>query len=91
MPDWWPPLLLCVFASHMPFFAWRWRRTGEVRYAATALTFTLLAVAYALRVFAPEWRWGGVSAYTFVRVPALAAAVVSIGLLVRHHVARLRA
>ena len=46
-------LLLIVFATHLPLFAWRWRRTGERRHAATTLTFGLLVVTYALRVFAP--------------------------------------
>ena len=54
MPDWWTPLCLFVFVTHMPFFAWRYRRTGEVRFAATTLTFALLSVTYAVRVFAPE-------------------------------------
>ncbi len=84
MPDWWPALLLGVFATHLPFFAWRWRRSGERRHAATTLTFALLVATYGLRVFAPELHVGGVSLFRAVRACAWAAAALSIGLLVRH-------
>ncbi len=91
MPEWTPELLLFVFATHMPFFAWRWRRTGELRYAATTLTFGLLVVTYTLRVFAPDASWFAAPAYTWARIPAWISAVVSVGLLVRHVVSgRLR-
>lgn len=91
MPEWMPQLLLFVFATHMPFFAWRYHRTREVRHAATAITFALLAIAYALRVFAAEATSGGVPLHAYVRVPAWVSALVSIGLLVRHYASRLRA
>jgi hypothetical protein len=81
-----PLLLLFVFATHMPFFAWRYRRTRELRYAATALTFGLLAVTYALRIFAPQVEGGGLPLYAYVRVPAWIAAAVSIGMLLNHHI-----
>jgi len=84
----WPWLLLLVFATHLPFFAWRWWRTREIRHAATTLTFSLLVIVYALRVFAPEWRWLGAPAHQLLRLPALAAAAVSIGLLLRHRMRR---
>jgi hypothetical protein len=87
VPEWTPELLLFVFASHAPFFAWRFRRTREPRHAATSVTFVLLAAVYALRVFAPEASWGGVALYRIARVPALCAAALSLGLLVRHHLA----
>ena len=74
----------------MPFFAFRWARTRELRYAATTVTFSLLTIAYGIRVFAPEAMIGGASLFTIVRVPALVAAAVSIGLLVRHHAQRFR-
>ncbi len=90
MPDWMPLLLLFVFATHMPFFAWRYRRTREIRHAATALTFALLAILYALRVFAADAALGGVPLYSYVRVPAWISAAISIGLLLRHHASRLR-
>lgn len=86
-----PSLLLFVFATHMPFFAWRYQRTGELRHAATALTFALLAVAYALRVFAPEARLGDLPLHRWVQGPAWLSAAVSIGLSLRHQVGRLRA
>jgi hypothetical protein len=85
-----PQLLLFVFATHGPFFAWRWRRSGEVRHAATALTFALLTGVYALQVFAPDWNWRGVPLYRWVRIPALLAAALSLGLLLRHALHRLR-
>ena len=84
MPDWWPILLLVVFATHMPFFAWRWRRTRAPRHAATTLTFCLLIVTYALRVFAPEAELGRWPLYAWVRAPAWIAAAVSLGLLFAH-------
>lgn len=84
MPDWWPALLLFVFASHGPFFAWRWARTGEARHAATTLTFALLTGAYALRVFAPGAAWGDVPLWRGARVVAWCAAAVSLGMLARH-------
>jgi hypothetical protein len=86
-----PTLLLVVFATHLPFFVWRYRRTGEIRFAATALTFSLLVVAYGLRVFAPGVAARGVPLHHLVQVPAWACAAVSIGLLVRHHLGRRRA
>ncbi len=85
-----PLLLLFVFATHMPFFAWRYRQTRELRYAATALTFALLAILYALRVFAAQAALGGVPLTAYVRVPAWISAAISIGLLLRHHASRLR-
>jgi hypothetical protein len=51
-------VLLFVFTTHLPFFAWRWRATGERRYAATTLTFALLVVTYGLAVFAPQLHVG---------------------------------
>ncbi len=90
MPAWMPLLLLFVFATHMPFFAWRYRRTREVRHAATALTFALLAVTYALRLFAPHVDEGGVPLYVYVRVPAWISAVISLGMLLNHHISRAR-
>ena len=85
-----PELLLFVFATHLPFFLFRWARSREIRYAATSVTFALLAIAYAIRVFAPQATIGGVSLFAIARVPAWAAAAVSIGLLLRHHARRLR-
>jgi hypothetical protein len=90
MPDWMPALFLFVFVTHMPFFAWRYRKTREIRHAATALTFALLAIVYALRVFAQGATCGGVPLYRTVQVPAWISAAISIGLLLRHHLARLR-
>jgi hypothetical protein len=86
----WPVVLLCVFSTHLPFFAWRWRRTRELRYAATTLTFALLVLTYSLRVFAPDLRIGDVELHKAVRVLAWTAAAVSIGMLVRHWAGRLR-
>ena len=87
MPAWWPQLGLFVFVTHMPFFAWRWVKTGELRYGATTLTFALLTVTYAIRVFAPELRLGGAEGFAlwqWVRVPAWIAAAASLTLLARH-------
>jgi len=83
-------LLLIVFATHLPFFAWRWRRTGERRHAATTLTFGLLVVTYALRVFAPEFGIAGLPAWQVARVPAWACAALSLGLLAHHWLGRWR-
>jgi hypothetical protein len=91
MPDWWPKLLLFVFATHGPFFAWAWVRTREPRHAATTLTFALLTVAYALRVFAPEAALGDTPAWQVARVPAWMAAALSLSLLARHALEKLRA
>ena len=90
LPAWWPALLLFVFATHLPFFAWRWWKTGERRHAATTLTFTLLIATYAIRVFAPGLRVAGVSVFWTFRVAAWPSAAVSITLLVRHHAGRVR-
>ncbi len=90
MPDWTPALLLLVFATHLPLFAWRWRKTGESRYAATCLTFGLLVVAYALRVFAPDAALAGLRLHPLIRSAALASAAVSIGWLLVHVASRLR-
>ena len=84
MPEWTPQLLLFVFVTHMPFFAWRWRRTGEVRYAATTLTFGLLVITYTLLVFAPDAQWFAAPAYMWVRIPAWISALVSSGLFMNH-------
>jgi len=85
----WPRVLLFVFTTHLPFFAWRWRATGERRYAATTLTFALLVITYGLAVFAPQLRVGDTPLFQIVRVVAWASAALSIGLLVRHHAGRL--
>ena len=74
-------LLLGVFAVHLPFFIWRLRSTGELRYAATSVTFGLLVSAYALRVFAPELHVAGISLHAAVRAVALVSAAVSLSLL----------
>lgn len=84
MPHWFPALLLFVFATHGPAFAWRWSRTREARHAATTVTFALLTVAYGLRVFAPQAAWGDLSLWQAVRVVAWASAAVSLSLLGRH-------
>ena len=81
MPDWWTPLCLFVFVTHLPFFAWRWRKTGELRFAATSLTFALLSLTYGLRLFAPEATLGATPAWELLRVVAWAAAAVSLTLL----------
>jgi len=86
----WPVVLLFVFSTHLPFFAWRWWRTRELRYGATTLTFALLVVTYSLRVFEPDLRIGDVELHKAVRVLAWTAAVASIGMLVRHWVGHLR-
>ncbi len=82
MPEWMDKLLLFVFTTHMPFFAWRYYQTGELRYAATAFTFALLALMYGLRVFAPGVAVNDVPLHAYIRVPAGIAAALSIGLLV---------
>jgi hypothetical protein len=86
-----PPLFLFVFVTHMPFFAWKYWQTREVRFAATTFTFALLAITYALRLLAPDAAVDGIALYWYVRVPAWASAVISIGLLLRHHLSRMRA
>ncbi len=75
----------------MPFFAWRWRVTRAPRFAATTLTFALLSLTYALRVFAPELGLGERPLWQWARVPAWIAAAVSLTLLARHQAGRLRA
>ena len=80
----WPRVLLFVFATHLPFFVWRWHATGERRYAATTLTFALLVITYGLGVFAPQLRIGDTPLFAIVRVVAWASAAVSIAILVRH-------
>lgn len=82
-------LLLVVFAVHLPIFALRWRRTREVRFAATTLTFALLVAAYAFRVFAPGLAIGARPAHELVRAVALATAAVSIGMLAWHGIRRI--
>ena len=75
-------LLLGVFATHLPFFVWRYRATRELRYAATSFTFALLVVTYALRLYAPEVQVAGVSLHESVHTLALIAAALSVSLLV---------
>jgi hypothetical protein len=88
VPEWLPALFLFVFVTHMPFFAWRWWRTRELRHAATTLTFCLLIASYGLRVFAPGVGFRGAPLYAVLRVPAWIAAALSIGLLLRHALRR---
>jgi len=89
MPQWVPGLLLFVFATHLPFFAWKYYQTRELRFAATSVTFALLVISYSLRIFAPGWAWSGHPMYSLTRVVAWCFAALSIGLLVRHHVRRI--
>jgi hypothetical protein len=86
----WPLVLFAVFVTHLPFFAWRWHATGERRYAATTLTFALLVITYGLALFAPALSIGRTPLFQVVRVFAWISAAVSIALLIRHHVNRLR-
>ena len=90
MPEWFPALLYGVFATHLPFFTWRWGCRGELRHAATSITFALLVVTYALRVFAPEIEVEGVPLWSWVRVPAWICAAISLGLLAHHAFGRRR-
>lgn len=84
MSERWAELLLLVFLTHMPYFAWRYRRTGELRFAATTVTFALLSLTYGLRVFTPGTAIGDFRLYEMVRVVAWMSALVSVGMLVRH-------
>jgi hypothetical protein len=84
-----PELLLFVFATHLPYFAWKYHRTRELRFAATSITFALLTISYAIRVFAPELIWGGRPLHAQVRIVALCAAVISVALMLRHAAVRL--
>jgi hypothetical protein len=84
----WPLVLFIVFVTHLPFFAWRWRATREPRYAATTLTFVLLATTYGLALFAPQLHIGDTPLFKVVRVVAWSSASVSIALLIRHHARR---
>lgn len=77
-------LLFWVFATHLPFFAWRYHRTGELRFAATSLTFALLAMTYGVKLWAPGASLGGVALYWWLRIPAWCAAAFSLALLARH-------
>lgn len=85
-----PTLLLTVFATHLPFFLWRYAKTRERRFLATSLTFALLCASYAFRVFAPGAVCGGVRCAEFFRVPAWIAAAISLALLARHWIGRVR-
>ena len=84
----WPLVLLFVFTTHLPFFAWRWRTTRARRYAATTITFSLLVITYSLGVFAPGLHVGHTPLFQIARVCAWASAAVSIGLLIHHHAGR---
>lgn len=81
-------LLLFVFATHLPFFVWRYRRTGQLRFAATSTTFALLCLTYGLRVFAPELSLFGRPAHLLVRPVAWGCATWSLALLARHWLRR---
>ena len=85
-----PELLLFVFLTHMPFFAWRYHRTGERRHAATTITFAILSLAYGFRVFAPELSVAGVPCHGILRGIGLLSAVWSVSLLVHHLLGRRR-
>jgi len=88
MPD---ELLFGVFATHLPFFVWRYRSTREPRHAATSVTFALLAAAYGLRIFAPEFEVAGTPLHGSIRTLALLSASVSVSMLAYHVVAIRRA
>jgi hypothetical protein len=77
-------LLFWVFATHLPFFAWRYHKTRELRFAATSITFALLAITYGVKLWAPETTLGGVPLFWWPRVPAWIAALFSLSLLARH-------
>ena len=67
-------LLFWVFATHLPFFVWRYWKTRAPRFAATSLTFALLALCYGVRLWAPEVAVAGVPLFWLLRVPAWMAA-----------------
>ncbi len=81
-------LLLFVFATHLPFFLWKYKQTGQPRFAATSVTFALLTLTYGVRLFAPEATLGDTPLYMWIRIPAWIAATLSIGLLIRHFAKR---
>ncbi len=77
-------LLFAVFITHLPFFLWRYYRSGEIRFAATSLTFLLLTLTYGTRLFAPEVTLWDTPLFWWFRVPAWIAAAVSLSLFARH-------
>jgi hypothetical protein len=84
-----PEILLFVFATHLPFFVWKYYRTRELRFAATSITFLSLAISYSVRIFAPEWTWAGHPVHVTIRVVSWLFAAVSIWLIARHLVGRI--
>jgi len=74
-----PAALLVVFLVHLAAFAWLGIRRRQAYYAALVVTFTLLSLTMALRIFAPDLNLvEGVSLASALRVAAWMAAAVSI-------------
>ena len=82
-------LLFCVFASHFPFFVWRYYKTREHRFAATSLTFLLLSATYGAKLWAPDRLLAGIPLHEWLRIPAAIAAVCSLALLAHHLLRRI--
>lgn len=81
MTDWVSALLLGVFLIHLAIFARLALRRREAYYVAVTLTFTLLVLAFGLRLLWPELRAGGVAAHEVFRSLAWVSAAISIGWL----------
>lgn len=81
MADWVAALLLVVFLIHLAIFARLALRRREAYYFAVTTTFTLLVIAFGLRLIGPELRTGGLLLHELFRTIAWVSAAISIGWL----------
>lgn len=72
-------ILLAIFLAHLTAFAALGMRRRQKYYIALVLTFSLLSLSIALRLWWPDWVMGQRPLFEWLRYLAWLAAAVSVG------------
>ena len=83
MPHWLIQSLLVVFGVHLLLFSRAWYRRRSLRLAVTSVTFALLVVAFALRLWLPQAQVAGVAIWWLPRGLGWGGALLSLILWLR--------
>ena len=89
--DWLAIAAVAVFSIHLVAFSILWFKRRERYYIALVVTFTLLTLAFALRLAGATPQLGGLGLDQWLRYAAWAAAAVSVSWTLLRLRARLRA
>ncbi|MDD5676210.1 MAG: hypothetical protein PHC61_18705 [Chitinivibrionales bacterium] len=83
MPHWLIAALLIVFIVHCIVFSILTIKNKSGYYLGVTVTFFLLVVAYAMRLWASDWSVAGIKGFWYFRIAAWVLAGVSIYLTLR--------